>query len=54
MLCTEDTLIEDWQGLESELERLFMIYGYPVDHLNEKSDEEEDVSPMTVEGEAKK
>jgi len=33
MLSTDEVLLEDWQGLESELERLFMIYGYPVDDL---------------------
>jgi hypothetical protein len=29
MSFTEDILVEDWQGLESETERLLMIYGYP-------------------------
>jgi hypothetical protein len=29
MSFTEDILVEDWQGLESETERLLIIYGYP-------------------------
>ena len=40
MLSTDDGLVEVWQGLESELERLFMIYGYPVDDLQDVSDQE--------------
>jgi hypothetical protein len=38
MLSTDDVLLEDWQGLESELERLFLIYGYPMDDLRDGSD----------------
>lgn len=38
MLSTDEVLVEDWQGLESELERLFMIYGYPVDDLQDTHD----------------
>lgn len=41
MLTTDEILIEDWQGLESELERLFMIYGYPVDDLRDAREVEE-------------
>lgn len=41
MVSTDDVLVEDWQGLESELERLFMIYGYPVDDLQDTRDQEE-------------
>jgi hypothetical protein len=29
MSFTEDILVEDWQGLESETERLLITYGYP-------------------------
>ena len=38
MLTTDDVLDEDWQGLESELERLFIIYGYPVDDLQDATE----------------
>ena len=35
-------VVEDCEGLESEMERLFIIYGYPVetggDHLRNKLD----------------
>ena len=41
MLSTDEVLVEDWQGLENELERLFMIYGYPVDDLQVARDREE-------------
>jgi hypothetical protein len=30
MIFSEDVLVEDWQGLESETERLLIIYGYPT------------------------
>lgn len=30
MDITEDILVEDWQGLESETERLLIVYGYPT------------------------
>jgi hypothetical protein len=29
MSFTGDILVEDWQGLESETERLLIVYGYP-------------------------
>jgi hypothetical protein len=27
----DETLLEDWQGLESETERLLIVYGYPTE-----------------------
>jgi len=36
----DDVMVEDWQGLESELERLFMVYGYPVDDLQDSNDQD--------------
>lgn len=54
MLSTDDVLVEDWQGLESELERLFIIYGYPVDDLqdtqNPNDSKAREVEESTVSG----
>ena len=35
MAISEEVLVEDWLGLESEIERLLMVYGYPVEEPSE-------------------
>lgn len=35
MAISEEVLVEDWLGLESETERLLMVYGYPVEEPSE-------------------
>ena len=47
MDITEDILVEDWQGLESETERLLIVYGYPTadDCLRRKDAGRDELKP---------
>ena len=44
MNFTNEILVEDWEGLESETERLLIVYGYPtpndISTLNQRNLEE--------------
>lgn len=52
MTFYEDILVEDWQGLESETERLLLVYGYPVSDRIESPSETEAFRPKEETGQA--
>lgn len=41
MHSPDEVVVEDWDGLESEMERLLMVYGYPSDPESETVPHEE-------------
>lgn len=44
----DETLLEDWQGLESEMERLLIVYGYPTQSDCSLQTQEINTEPETI------